>query len=241
VADDGRGIDPAAIRRKAVEKGLLSSAQADALRDRDVLQLVCHAGFSTAPAVTETSGRGVGMDVVKAAVESLGGILDIDSEPGRGTRFLLKLPLSVAIIQVLLVECAGQTVGIPITRVLRTLEVDRSGILASGRKMLVAFDEEQVPLLSLRKMLQLPGGAARGTIPVVGTEGRRRKVGLVVDRLIGQREAFVKTLSFPLDRLGGVSGATVLGDGSLIFIVDPQALLEERTIAALARPEGTKP
>ena len=80
--------DPAAIRRKAVEKGLLSSAQADALRDRDVLQLVCHPGFSTAPAVTETSGRGVGMDVVKAAVESLGGILDIDSEPGRGTRFV---------------------------------------------------------------------------------------------------------------------------------------------------------
>jgi len=241
VSDDGRGIDPAAIRCKAAEKGLLSHAQASALPDRDVLQLICHPGFSTAPAVTETSGRGVGMDVVKAAVESLGGILDIDSEPGRGTRFLLKLPLSVAIIQVLLVECAGQTIGVPITRVLRTLEVTRCDILAAGRRRLVVFDEERIPLLSLPRMLGLPARPARASVPVVVAEGRRRKVGLVVDRLVGQREAFVKTLSFPLDRLGGLSGATVLGDGSVIFIVDPRALLEERTVAPRPRPEGAKP
>jgi len=240
VADDGRGIDPVAIRRKAVEKGLLSLAQANSLRDRDVQQLICHPGFSTAPTVTETSGRGVGMDVVKAAVEGLGGTLEIDSEPGRGTRFLLKLPLSVAIIQVLLVECAGQTLGIPVTRVLRTLEVTRSEIFVTGRQRLIDFEEERIPLLSLPKMLRLPARPARGAVPLVVTEGRRRKVGLVVDRLVGQREAFVKSLSFPLDRFGGLSGATVLGDGSVIFIVDPQALLEMRTAASRARSEGTR-
>ena len=146
--------------------------------------------------------------------------------------------LSVAIIQILLVECAGHTVGIPITRVLRTLDVARGEVRASGRQMAILFEEEAVPLLSLRKLLQLPARPHRGSLPVVVTEGRRRRGGLVVDRLVGQREVFVKTLAFPLDRLGGVNGATVLGDGSVIFIIDPQALLEERAEAAAARPAG---
>jgi two-component system chemotaxis sensor kinase CheA len=239
VADDGRGMDPVAIRRKALEKGMVTPAQAKAMLDRDILQLVCRPGFSTAAEITETSGRGVGMDVVKTAVENLGGVLDIQSEPGRGTRFLLKLPLSVAIIQVLLVECAGHTVGIPITRVLRTLDVAREDVRSSGRQMVISFEEEMVPLLSLRKMLQLPARpSSGGSLPVVVVEGRRRKVGLVVDRLVGQREVFVKSLAFPLDRLPGVHGATVLGDGSVIFIIDPQSLLDQRPGAPAARPRG---
>jgi two-component system chemotaxis sensor kinase CheA len=239
VADDGRGMDPVAIRRKALEKGIITPAQAKAMRDRDILQLVCRPGFSTAAEITETSGRGVGMDVVKTAVENLGGVLDIQSEPGQGTRFLLKLPLSVAIIQILLVECAGQTVGIPVTRVLRTLDVAREDVRSSGQQMVISFEEETVPLLSLRKMLRLPARpASRGSLPVVVAEGRRRKVGLVVDRLVGQREVFVKSLAFPLDRLPGVHGATVLGDGSVIFIIDPQSLLEQRPGVPVARPKG---
>jgi two-component system chemotaxis sensor kinase CheA len=239
VADDGRGMDPVAIRRKALEKGMVTPAQAKAMLDRDILQLVCRPGFSTAAEITETSGRGVGMDVVKTAVENLGGVLDIQSEPGRGTRFLLKLPLSVAIIQILLVECAGHTVGIPITRVLRTLDVAREDVRSSGRQMVISFEEEMVPLLSLRKMLQLPARpSSGGSLPVVVVEGRRRKVGLVVDRLVGQREVFVKSLAFPLDRLPGVHGATVLGDGSVIFIIDPQSLLDQRPGAPAARPRG---
>lgn len=238
VADDGRGMDPQAILRKALANGLVSPEQAKAMADRDILQLVCRPGFSTTAEITETSGRGVGMDVVKTAVENLGGILEIQSEPGRGTRFLLKLPLSVAIIQILLVECAGHTIGIPITRVLRTLEISRSEVRSSGRQLSIPFDEEIVPLLSLRKILQLPVYPSRSNLPVVITEGRRRKVGLVVDRLVGQREVFVKTLASPLDRLPGLSGATVLGDGSVIFILDPQSLLEQRPGAPVARPRG---
>jgi two-component system chemotaxis sensor kinase CheA len=238
VADDGSGMDLLAIRRKALENGLVSPEQAQTMPDRDVLQLVCRPGFSTAPEVTETSGRGVGMDVVKTAVENLGGVLDIQSKPGGGTRILLKLPLSVAIIQILLVESAGHTIGIPITRVLRTLEVSRDEVRRSGRQMLIPFEDETIPLLSLRKLMRQPAGPVRGNLPVVVTEGRRRKVGLVVDRLVGQREVFVKALAPPLDRLPGLNGATVLGDGSVIFIIDPQSLLEQRPAA---RPRGETP
>jgi two-component system chemotaxis sensor kinase CheA len=238
VADNGRGMDAGTIRKKAVERGLLSPAQAKALRERDLLQLVCHPGFSTAEKVTETSGRGVGMDVVKSAAESLGGTLEISSEPGRGTRVLLKLPLSVAIIQVLLVECSGHTLAIPITRVLRTLVISREEIRSSGRQMVLRQGEDVIPLLSLRKILRLPARPSAGSIPVVITEIHGRKAGLVVDRLSGQREVFVKSLAFPLDRLSGISGATVLGDGSVVFIIDPQSLLEELAGSPGAPPPG---
>jgi two-component system chemotaxis sensor kinase CheA len=238
VADDGRGMDSRVIRKKAVERGLLSPAQARTMRERDLLQLVCHPGFSTAEIVTETSGRGVGMDVVKSAVESLGGTLEIMSEPGLGSRVLLKLPLSVAIIQVLLVECAGNTLAIPITRVLRTMVISRQEIRSSGRQMVYRQGEEVIPLLSLRKILRLPTQPSGGSIPVVITEIHGRKAGLVVDRLSGQREVFVKSLAFPLDRLSGISGATVLGDGSVVFIIDPQSLLEEVAGPPGARPAG---
>jgi two-component system chemotaxis sensor kinase CheA len=252
VADNGKGLDAEAIRRKALEKGLLTPAMARTLPERDVLQMICCPGFSTAARVTQTSGRGVGMDIVKSSVESLGGTLEISSVRGRGTRFLLKLPLSVAIIQILLVECSGQTLGIPVTRVWRNLEVGRDEILVSGRRMVVRLpkrvektdteeeaaevEREEIPLLSLRKLLGLPAGPAGTSFPIVITENRGRRVGLVADRLVGQQQAFVQTLAFPLDRLGGVSGATVLGSGKVVFIIDPQILLEERLASAGGNP-----
>jgi len=241
VADDGRGMDADLIRRKALKKGLLSPGQAKALLDREVLQLICLPGFSTATELTETSGRGVGMDVVKAAVESLGGTLEIRSAPGAGSRMVLKLPLSVAIIQILLVECDGRTLAFPITRVVRTLEIAQREIQSSGRQMVIRLGEEVVPLLSLRRILHLPSRPYAGSIPILVTEVRGRKVGLVVDRFAGQREAFVKTLVFPLDRIAGVTGATVLGDGRIVFIVDPQLLLDERSAPPVAARRGENP
>ncbi|AMV73860.1 hypothetical protein JCM30471_22810 [Desulfuromonas carbonis] len=241
VADDGRGMDPALIRRKILEKGLLSPAQVKSLRDRDVLQWVCHPGFSTAPVVTETSGRGVGMDVVKSAVENLGGLLDIQSQPGAGTRIILQLPLSVAIIQVLLVTCGGQTLAIPITRVVRTLEVPRNEVRSSGRQLVIRLDEDVVPLLSLHKILGLPPASPGGGVQMVITELRGRRVGLVVDRLAGQREVFVKALEFPLNQIAGLSGAAILGDGHIVFLLDPQSLLETRPGAGRGpHPEEAK-
>ncbi|PLY00825.1 MAG: hypothetical protein C0624_11505 [Desulfuromonas sp.] len=239
VADDGWGMDPEVIRNKAIEKGLITATQARSMRDRDALQLVCVPGFSTAAQITETSGRGVGMDVVKNAVETLGGMLQIESERGMGTRILMKLPLSVAIIQILLVDVGGNMLGIPITRVGHSLEVDRKDIRASGKQMVIQFEDDLIPLVSLSKMLEISSPPRIGSIPVVITEYRGRKLGLVVDRLIGQREAFVKALAPPLDRLTGVSGATFLGEGNIVFIIDPQGMIEGKTMPLLSRAGET--
>lgn len=227
VRDNGRGLDAEAIRRKAVAAGLLSPGQARRMVERDLFPLICLPGFSTRAEVSETSGRGVGMDVVKAVTEQFGGTLQIASARGRGTSIQLRLPLSVAIIRLLLVECGGELLALPITRVLRTLELERAEIRSSGRQMVVPLGNELVPLLSLRRMLRQPAKPVAGTIPVVVSEARGRKIALVVDRLVGQREAFVKSLAFPLDRIAGVSGATILGDGRIVFIIDPQGLLDE--------------
>ncbi|MBE0595915.1 MAG: chemotaxis protein CheA [Desulfuromonadales bacterium] len=235
IADNGRGIDPAVIRRQAVAKGMLSAAQAKGLKDPQALQLICLPGFSTAEQITDTSGRGVGMDVVKSAVETLGGSLAIASTPGEGTRFTLKVPVSIAIIHLLLVDCAGHRLGIPFTRVLRAVELGRRDIRTAGGKPVAVVAGEEVPLLSLRKILGLTGLRPGNSFPLILTEARGRRVGLVVDRLAGQRQAFVKGLSFPLNRLPGVSGATVLGDGSVVFVLDPPSLLAGDP----GRPAGT--
>lgn len=239
VRDNGRGLDAEAIRDKAVAAGLLSPGQARRMVERDLYPLICLPGFSTRAEVSETSGRGVGMDVVKAVTEQFGGTLQIASEQGRGTSIQLRLPLSVAIIRLLLVECGGELLALPITRVLRTLELERGEVRSSGRQMVVPLGNELVPLLSLRRMLRQPAKSVTGTIPVVVSEARGRKIALVVDRLVGQREAFVKSLAFPLDRIAGVSGATILGDGRIVFIIDPQGLLDES--AASGGRSGVSP
>lgn len=228
VADNGRGIDPEKIRQRAVERNLISPAQAQTMRDYDALQLICQPGFSTAEQVTETSGRGVGMDVVKTAVEKLGGVLLIDSAPDNGTRMTMKLPLSVAIIRVLLIECAGSLLGLPITRVLQTVEVAPEEVQTSGKQLVISLHGELLPLLSLRKILRLPKGPARNPLSLVVTEVFGRKVGLVIDRLAGQQEVFVQSLPSPFDRLRGHSGGAILGDGRILFLIDLQSMLEKR-------------
>jgi two-component system chemotaxis sensor kinase CheA len=226
VADDGKGMDADQLRQKAVALGLMTTPQANNLSDRDALMLVCQPGFSTAEAITETSGRGVGMDVVKAAVVNLGGTLEILSAPGQGTRFQLRLPLSISIIKILLVSCAGHPMAIPITRVQRTLDLPTSDIQSSGQKRVFNLDEEVVSLHSLSGALGLPEVAAGETTWVILTEVQGRRIGLQVDHFLGQREAFVKSIGFPLNLLTGLSGATVEGDGQIVFVVDPSSLLE---------------
>jgi len=132
----------------------------------------------------------------------------------------------VAIVKVLLFELDGHRMALPITRVLRTLEVPREELQSSGKQLVVSYEEEVLPLLSLRKILQLPARPHARSVPVIVTELRGRLAGLVVDRLIGQQEAFIKPLAFPLNSLPGVSGATVLGGGDVVFVVDPQGLFE---------------
>ncbi len=230
VADDGRGIDPEKIRQRALEKGLLNPAQAKTIRNYDLLQLICQPGFSTAEEVSETSGRGVGMDVVKTAVERVGGVLVIDSAPGEGTRITLKMPLSLAIIRVLMVECAGSRMAIPITRVVQTVELSPEEVQSSGKQLMVHYQNELLPMLSLRKMLKAPKGAHLDPIPLVITEVLGRKVALVVDQLVGQREVFVQRLPSPFDQIRGCSGGTILGDGQIVFLLDLQTLFDRQRV-----------
>ncbi|MDX2481267.1 MAG: chemotaxis protein CheA [Desulfuromusa sp.] len=228
VADDGRGIDPEKVRQRALEKGLLSPAQAKTIRDYDLFQLICQPGFSTTEEISETSGRGVGMDVVKTAVEQVGGLLLIDSILGEGARITLKLPLSLAIIRVLIVECDGTRMAMPITRVVQTVEMAPGEVQSSGKQLMIHYQDELLPMLSLRKILKAPQGPHLDPIPLVITEVMGRKVGLVVDRLIGQREVFVQRLPAPFDQIRGCSGGTILGDGQIIFLLDLQSLFERR-------------
>ena len=228
VADNGRGINPEKIRQRAQQCGLLSTGQVRSMRDYDLLQLICLPGFSTKEEVSETSGRGVGMDVVKTAVERLGGVLMIDSALGEGTHITMKLPLSVAIIRVLMIECDGILIAMPITRVIQTVEVVPQEIQTSGKQLVISYGGELLPLLSLRKILQRPKRTPNNSVQLVVTEVMGRKVGLVVDRLVGQREVFVQPLPAPFDGIRGCSGGTILGDGRIMFVLDLQSLLETR-------------
>ena len=237
ISDNGRGIDPQELRRQAVARGILTPAQAEQFSDREALMLVCVPGFSTARAVTDTSGRGVGMDVVKSAVEKLGGTLDIQSVLGKGTCFQLRLPLSMAIIKILLASCSGQLLALPLTRVQGTLELPVEELKTTGYRRFFRLDDADVELVSLGSLLGLANAPAADSLSVVLTEAPGRRVGLRVDRFLGQRDAFIKRLGFPLDRLPGMSGATVLADGSVVFIIDPHPLLEAHAATIQTRSE----
>jgi len=228
IADNGNGINLEKIRQRAIKVGLLTPEQAKSIRNYDLLQLICQPGFSTVEEVNETSGRGVGMDVVKTAVERVGGILLIDSTAGEGTRFTLKLPLSLAIIRVLIVACADIHMAMPITRVVQTVEISANDVQSSGKQLMIHYQNKLLPLLSLRKILKLPKGEHADPISVVITEVLGRRIGLVVDQLVRQQEVFIQRLPAPFDQIRGCNGGTILGSGEIIFLLDLQTLFERR-------------
>ena len=226
IGDDGRGMDPEKIKKKAIERGLIASDRAKAMSDREAFMLVCHSGLSTAEKVTDVSGRGVGMDAVRNVVDVIGGSMDIDSTMGTGTNISIKLPLTVAIVQVLLVRLGNEIYAVPINKVIRTLEVEKSDLKRSQKQLAVLVEEELIPLLSLRKVLNVEQTESKAPlIAVVVVELKGKQVGLVVDSLFGQQEAFIKPLEPPLEWIRGFSGATILGDGSVVFVLDIPNLL----------------
>ena len=221
ISDDGKGMDPERLKKAAINKGLITPELAAGMSTKEALLITCIPGFSTAKVVSDISGRGVGMDAVKSAVEPIGGSIDIDSRQGAGTRITLKLPLTVAIIQSLLIEAGQEIYAIPISRVLKTLEVDRDNVKTSQKQSLIDFDGYLIPILSLRKIFRLPPLTGQAKfIPVIVTEAKGKIVGLVVDRLVGQQETFIRPLGRPLNKIGGLSGTTVLGNGRTIFLLD---------------------
>jgi two-component system chemotaxis sensor kinase CheA len=226
VADDGRGMDPARLAQKAVEKKILTPAQAYNIPRQTALMLICAPGFSTAAQVSDVSGRGVGMDVVRTAVHLLGGTLAIDSEAGRGSRFLLRLPITVSIIHALLVECGALTLAFPVNTLSRTIELRRGDIFEEAGRKVFALNGRHIPLMSLNRLLEQPLPKSAGPIvPAVVTEAGGAMAGLVTDRFLGQEEIFVKPLGIPLSRMKKLTGGTITGDGRIVFVVDASTLI----------------
>ena len=221
VTDDGRGMDPVKLIASALDKGLIKPEEAKALFPRDALLLVCIPGFSTAREVTDVSGRGVGMDAVRTTIKSLGGSLAIDSEKGQGSTFTLKLPLTIAIINVLLVRCATLTVAVPVSSILRTLEIGRPDIVIRGKQKCFILGGEDIPIVSMNRVFGFKAApAAPSAIPLFVGEVKGHRVGLVVDSFLGQQEVFVKSLGRPLASMKGLSGGAILGNGEVVFILD---------------------
>lgn len=223
--DDGRGMDPEKLRASAVARGRLSAEAAARLSPREALLLACLPGVSTANDVDDVSGRGVGMDAVKRSVESLGGALELDSQPGRGTRVTLRLPLTVAVVQLLLVRAGGEVLGLPITKVLGAVELPEGALQRSPSADLLSYGQQLVPAHDLARLLELPPGPPPRTRPWVVMEAEEGTVALGVEALLGQEEAVLKALSRPLDRVAGLAGVTILGNGRPVFILDVPRLL----------------
>jgi chemosensory pili system protein ChpA (sensor histidine kinase/response regulator) len=226
VADDGRGMDPVLLRQRAVLKGFLSPEAAAALGDREALALVFTPGFSTAGEVTATSGRGVGMDVVRTNVSRLHGEIDIQSEPGSGTRITIKLPLTIVIFDALLVRAGGETFAVPMHAIRTILQVRPMDIDRSGERERIMVEDEAVELIRLDHVLALPATAPATRQPVLVFRSGVRPLAVAVDELLGKEDVVIKSLGGLLERIGPYAGATVSGTGRVILLLDPSRLME---------------
>jgi two-component system chemotaxis sensor kinase CheA len=228
VCDDGGGIDAQRIGAKAVEKGLITADQASRMSTADLLQLIFAPGFSTAAAVTNVSGRGVGMDVVKTNIEAIGGTIEVDSTPGVGTVCRLRIPLTLAIVPALTVELAGDRYALPQVSLLELVALDaeraRTAIEDVGGAAVYRLRGDLLPLVRLSDVLGLPPGRDDGGIVMAVLRSEGRRFGLVVDRVVNTEEIVVKGVSGQLKAIGLYSGATILGDGAVALILDVQAL-----------------
>ncbi len=237
VADDGAGIDPESLRKKAVEQGLMTQQQAASTPDRQMLETILASGFSTAAEVSDVSGRGVGMDVVKSNIDKLGGQVEIQSGASQGTTISLRLPLTLAIIRGLLVVAADVIFALPLASVVRILQVDGSEIQYINGVPVVVIDEDAVPLVSLAEVSEFqkfePQEADK--IIVVMISDGREIIGLTVDELMGDEELVIQPLGEALQHVRVVNGAAVLGDGRLALIVDVGILIRTVSEQQMAR------
>ncbi|RBY76496.1 chemotaxis protein CheA [Blastococcus sp. TF02-09] len=228
VADDGAGIDPAKLGAKAVQRGLVTPDALARMSPADVLQLIFLPGFSTAAAVTNVSGRGVGMDVVKTNIEAIGGTIEVESDPGVGTVCRLRIPLTLAIVPALTVECASDRYAIPQISLQELVSLDAekaaNAVEEVGGAQVYRLRGELLPLVRLTDVLGLTSERHDGHVVIAVLRSEGRRFGLVVDRVINTEEIVVKAVGGQLKAIGLYSGATVLGDGTVALILDVQAL-----------------
>ncbi len=227
VSDDGKGIDPAVIRRSAAEKGLMSADEAERLSDKDVINLIFLPGFSTAKTVTNISGRGVGMDVVKTNISRINGGITVDSAVGKGTSMVMRLPLTLAIIQVLTVDAGTELYGIPLSTVIENIRVRTEDIKSIEGKEAIRIRDSVYPVVRLQRLVESSAsdnGSGWKYIVIMGIG--EKKFGLLVDRLRGQEEIVMKSMGGHMKGTEGVAGACITGDGNVILILDVAGLIE---------------
>ncbi len=224
VADDGRGIDLASVKQRAIAAGVLHEDLADDLPADEIAALVFRPGVSTAVEVSKVSGRGVGMDAVKATIESLGGRVELHSRPGLGTTTCLIVPITAAVQRVLLMGLGPEIVAVPISKVERVVEVDGEAIEQAGNEQFCLVDDEPVLVLDLARRIGFSRSRDRGAIPLVLAQVRGERVGLLVEHLAGQQEIYVKPVPRLLTSARMLAGLTVLADGTPIFLLDVNQL-----------------
>lgn len=227
VVDDGKGLDVDILKQKAIEKGLISEKEADTMSDKEAFNIIFKPGFSTAKVVSNVSGRGVGMDVVKTNVEKLNGIIEIDSEKGVGSAFKLKIPLTLAILQALLVGAQEEYYAIPLSSVKETVRITQDEIYTVDGKSVLRLRDEVLSLVRLTDIFGVDSVLeSPNEVYVVIIALAEQKIGVIVDYLIGQEEVVIKSLGYYLKSTQGIAGATVRGDGRITLIVDVAAMMD---------------
>ncbi|MEW5321129.1 chemotaxis protein CheA [Geobacillus thermoleovorans] len=227
IEDDGAGISREKVLQKAKSRGIVSPQAAEHLNDQQIYELIFAPGFSTAEQVSDISGRGVGLDVVKSTIESLGGTVSVDSQPGKGSLFSIQLPLTLSIISVLLVQIAEETYAIPLSSIIETALVKKEEIFSAHNQPVIDFRGKIVPLVRLKDVFAVPGAADDGdAVAVVIVRKGEKLAALAVDSFIGQQEVVLKSLGNYLSSVFAISGATILGDGRVALIIDCNALVK---------------
>ncbi|MCD6325350.1 chemotaxis protein CheA, partial [Candidatus Bathyarchaeota archaeon] len=227
VEDDGAGLDPEKIKRKALEKGVISEAEANAMTTQQLIDLIFLPGFSTSEKVTETSGRGVGMDIVKTKIEALGGTVQIESAVGKGTKVTLMLPLTLAIIKAMLIKAANQTYAIPLSQIAEVIHIEKSELKKIGNIKAINLRGKVLPVFHLRRLLgYLELETENYTAVIINREPIN--FGLIIDSIVGMQEIVIKTLDESLKKIEGIAGVTILGDGQVVLILDPANLIAKK-------------
>jgi two-component system chemotaxis sensor kinase CheA len=234
ITDDGKGIDVERVKKKAIDQGLLTRDAAERISDKDAIQFIFASGLSTAEKVSEVSGRGVGMDIVRSNIQKLGGIIDVETTPGNGSKFSLRLPLTLAIIRGLLVRIHNVAYVIPLGSVIETLLVPKKTIQTVHQREVIVIRGVTTPLVRMRNVFNTSsendGQTDELYVVIVGLAEKR--IGLVVDHLIGEQEVVIKSLSRFCGDVQGISGATILGNGNVALIADVNGIIDEKRNAA---------
>lgn len=226
IEDDGCGIDTKEIQKVALKKGIVSRENSEQLQEEEAMQLIFTPGLSTSDSVTDISGRGIGMDVVKNRVERLGGSVKVESKLGLGSKFELKLPLTIAVYQAMLIRVGNEKYAIPFTNIVKNIEVSLQEIKHIKGQEVILIDNKILPLFRLRRQFQLPDDDDENNIFAVIVEKHGQYIGIVIDELLGKQEVIVKNFkSKLLDNTRGFAGATILGDGNVILIIDVNSLI----------------